>query len=168
VSAIPGVLLTTFRPRGIVGGGSSSGSEYRLHLMIERLAPPLSTALQVSPDVTITTRGSVSYVSGVLDYESAEEFAAALQRAGGPGRSSLVLDLHEVTFMDVAGVRTLLGFAGSGHSITIANPSSPVELLLRVPAIRSLFEVVRFAARPPSTDGHRPRAHRDGSTADGA
>ncbi len=73
-------------------------------------------------------------VSGELDMWTAPFLACELARLLGPRPGRVVLDLEDLCFCDVAGVRALLDeadrLAGRGGSLTVRNPCWSLALLL--------------------------------------
>jgi anti-anti-sigma factor len=83
--------------------------------------------------VSLRDRGSATEVDlhGELDLASAPLLAGALgadeEERSRPHR--LVVDVSELTFVDAAGLRVLLGLAEDGRTVVLRHPS---RLLLRI------------------------------------
>src|SRR3954453_16996706 len=90
-------------------------------------------------------------VGGEIDMRSAQAVRQALVGAGSAG-STLMLDLEDVRFMDVAGLNALLGArpeaAGAGSGGLVVPPKAYGG--------RRIFELVDFAGLPPHLERRRP------------
>jgi anti-sigma B factor antagonist len=69
---------------------------------------------------------TVIRIQGEVDLATAGEFGFELERAIGSGPKTVVVDLSEVSFMDSAGVNTILNARALAQS-------SGVDLVLRRP-----------------------------------
>jgi anti-anti-sigma factor len=82
---------------------------------------------------------------GELDMSSAPLLARELESAARSRPEELVLDLAELTFMDVTGLRTILEAARRarryGGAVIIANPMPHIIRLLELTAIDQTLEV---------------------------
>jgi anti-anti-sigma factor len=76
----------------------------------------------------------VLHVRGELDMANAEEFGAAL-RAAMSADSTVVVDLAELTFIDVAGIRAIVQAAESRNG-------NGQLTLIHAPRVAWLFQVV--------------------------
>jgi anti-sigma B factor antagonist len=83
---------------------------------------------------------------GELDMLSAPVLARELAAAARRRPRKIVLDLRELTFMDVSGLRAILDAARStkrfGGGLAIANPMPHIVRLLELTAIDQSLEVV--------------------------
>jgi anti-sigma B factor antagonist len=109
---------------------------------LERLTkPPCASTLmlQIEPDTTAAT----VHAAGEIDLSCAEELRAAVARLCADGHRDVVLDLTDLCFCDVSGLRAFLSAnellrAAGGHlCVTGASP-----LLRRVMAITRLTEIL--------------------------
>lgn len=83
---------------------------------------------------------------GELDMSSAPLLADALRNVARGRRKLIVLDLAELEFMDVAGLRTILDAARrarrDGGRMAIANPSPHIVRLLELTALDQTLELL--------------------------
>ncbi len=86
---------------------------------------------------------TVLYVRGDVDMANAGEFRAALEQALSVD-PTIVVDLAEVTFIDGAGMRVILGAAESRNGV------GPLTLL-NASRVESLFELVGLDEIPSIT-----------------
>lgn len=74
--------------------------------------PPLTARAPVPQGILVTTRlvgdTAVLRLEGDLDLSSAGPLEASVASVVGSGVCRLVLDMHDVTFLDCAGIRLLL------------------------------------------------------------
>ena len=93
-------------------------------------------------------------LSGELDMLSAPILERELRAAARRHPRRIVLDLRELTFMDVSGLRAILDAARSarrdGASLAIANPMPHIVRLLELTAIDQTLEVVGRPLAPVS------------------
>lgn len=88
--------------------------------------------------VRVEQHGHVArlHPSGEIDLATAPVVEAWLTRAESNGNAAIVVDLEQVTFMDVSGLRVFLAAAdrahARGHSFAIINASSAVEMVLQI------------------------------------
>jgi anti-sigma B factor antagonist len=82
---------------------------------------------------------------GELDMSSAPILTRELESAARRRPEQLILDLAELSFMDVTGLRTILDAARrarrDGGSVIIANPMPHIVRLLELTAIDQTLEV---------------------------
>ena len=95
---------------------------------------------QITIDVSTDDQGrKVLVTSGDLDLQTAPELRRHIDRAAEPGED-LVIDLHQITFIDSPGLGTLIHCdrvrRERGGHLVLRDPS---------PTVRDLFEVVRLA-----------------------
>jgi anti-anti-sigma factor len=87
--------------------------------------------LVIRVDPATASRPVVAAIIGDVDRVSASEL---VRRLGGLLGSGMVLDVSEVEFLDVGGLRALLaidaGLRGAGHRLVLAAASWPVRLVL--------------------------------------
>jgi anti-sigma B factor antagonist len=92
--------------------------------------------------------GSAAHLAlrGELDMLSAPLLARALESASRGDPARVILDLRELRFMDVSGLRAILDAARSarrdGRSLVIANPMPHIVRLLELTAIDQSLEVL--------------------------
>lgn len=92
-------------------------------------------------DLSTTTQGSCAVVSvaGEVDLGTAGELAAAAEAALRKIGPSLVLDLHDVTFMDSSGLKVLLAVHKraelAGGRLVLAHASSAVVRIVKITGI---------------------------------
>jgi anti-anti-sigma factor len=106
--------------------------------------------LQSQPALAITSREERDdirlLVSGDLDRQSAWALTAAVIRAQSTPASRVVVDLHDLVFIDAGGLRALADVARrtrkQGRSFAVAAPSPPVARLLRLTGLDKSFDVV--------------------------
>ena len=102
------------------------------------------------PTVEITLREEADsvrlLVSGELDRDNAWALTAAVIRSEATRPSRLVVDLQQLTFIDVGGLRAISDAARRarrhGCSFAVANPSEPVERLFRLTGLDRALDVV--------------------------
>jgi anti-sigma B factor antagonist len=85
-------------------------------------------------------------LAGELDMSSASLLTRELEAAESRHPEEIVLDLAELSFMDVTGLRTILDAARrarrDGGSVVIANPLPHILRLLELTAIDQTLEVL--------------------------
>src|SRR4051812_38708857 len=85
-------------------------------------------------------------VSGDLDRDNAWALTAAVIRSEVTQPSRVVVDLHQLEFIDVGGLRAITDAARRARrhscSFTVANPSGPVERLFRLTGLDRALDVV--------------------------
>ena len=96
-------------------------------------------------------------VSGELDLATAPRLERTLREALGMARLVL-LDLHEMSFMDSTGLRVLLDTSVRGRvqgaSVVLAGASAQVERLLDVTGVRAQLDLLDVTPHP---EGGSPR-----------
>jgi anti-anti-sigma factor len=95
-------------------------------------------------------------LAGELDLSTGSAVEqAGLRLLGHDGCTRLVLDLMDVSFLDCAGLRALLGLHTTAHDadvpLTLLDPSQPVMRLLHLAGLEHAFDVELTAAQfgPP-------------------
>lgn len=82
-------------------------------------------------------------LAGDLDYSRRVEIEAAL--LAHLDRSSIVVDMSEVAFVDSAAIssliRALKAYRARGTNLIILNPSLPVQKMLDITGLRRIFTV---------------------------
>ncbi len=98
-------------------------------------------------EIKITNQGHVT-VARVLDSRLSanvsSEFKFLMGQQIGSGRSNLVLDLSEVTFMDSSGlgaVISLLKLIGTKGDLAIACPQAPIQTLFRLTRMEKVLRL---------------------------
>lgn len=105
-------------------------------------------------------------VSGEVDLATAPELERALEQVPGAARA-VVVDLHEVTFMDCAALPALLGARiRHGNALSLRGVPRPVKVLLEATGLASSF-VMHDEDAPCPMSGGTVTAGRAGSTTGG-
>jgi anti-anti-sigma factor len=83
---------------------------------------------------------------GELDMSNAHQVGTSIAAAVPNDASGLVLDLTELSFIDSAGIRTLLSLVGRfgwhGQKLTfVAAPGSPVRRVIELAGARDAFDL---------------------------
>lgn len=83
---------------------------------------------------------TIASLSGEYDAHNAEAFAAELDKLDS-GNGDLQLDMQDVTFLDSAGISSLIQLRERHpeRSVTIVNPSPPVERVLGIVGLKDAF-----------------------------
>lgn len=85
---------------------------------------------------------TVAHVSGEVDADNCNEFAAALKAADVQG-DAFVIDLSELGFIDSSGISELINvhadFAQRDVAVSIAAPSPAVHRVLEITGLLDLF-----------------------------
>lgn len=90
--------------------------------------------------------GHTLFVTGELDAHCSVELADAIDGHCGRSDTRAALDLSQVTFIDAAGLGTLLrSKLAHGDLLVISNASDPVERLLRITRLSPIL-----LAAPPT------------------
>jgi anti-sigma B factor antagonist len=124
-----------------LGGGPGS----RLVQVMAR-----STAHPTVEVTLLEEAGSVRLVvSGDLDRANAWALTAAIIRSEATQPSRLVVDLEQLTFIDVGGLRAITDAARRARRrscvFAVANPSESVERLFRLTGLDRALDVVETA-----------------------
>ena len=84
-------------------------------------------------------------VAGEIDLFTAPELKSALGEALESGRTRIVVDLTDTTFMDSTGVKLLLraymAHGAGAEAVTLRAPSDPVVQTLTVAGIHDIFRI---------------------------
>jgi anti-anti-sigma factor len=92
---------------------------------------------------------------GELDRATLLALAPALRELEREAQDGIVLDLTELTFVDVGGLKLILETArrlrATGRQLTLANSSPSVRRLLELTAIDQTADVVDEVAPAPAT-----------------
>lgn len=100
-------------------------------------------------------RDGVLSVSGELDVHTAPELVRAAVEAIDAGRSALVIDLSQVTFMDCSGVTALLitrrRAIAAGKRVSLSGATGRVQKLLRLTRVEGSFAADAGTIVLPST-----------------
>lgn len=103
-------------------------------------------------EVEDTEAGHVIRVRGELDLASAPQLSAALQAAGAPSGTPVVLDLAEVTFIDSSALRALVlagrSLAESGRQLQIGPRSEMVTRVLTMTSLDKHTEAFQVLPDP--------------------
>jgi anti-sigma B factor antagonist len=110
--------------------------------------PPFEVSCEESAE------GARLALHGELDMSSAPMLVRQLEAAESSRPREIVLDLAELSFMDVTGLRTILDAARRarrvGGSLVIANPTPHIIRLLELTAIDQTLEVLGRPLAPVS------------------
>jgi anti-sigma B factor antagonist len=92
-------------------------------------------------EITTTVEGHSLVVrpDGEIDIYTAPDLARAL-RDCSDGHELLICDLSAVSFIDSSGIQTLIEAAQREPRLVIRDPSAPVEKLLVLTGIETLFQ----------------------------
>jgi anti-anti-sigma factor len=124
---------------------SSRADDPRQHIWVQVMARSIAHS---TVEVTLREEaGAVRLlVSGDLDRDNAWALTAAVIRSEVTQPSRLVVDLQRLTFVDVGGLRAISDAARRarrhGCGFAVANPSEPVERLLRLTGLDRALDVV--------------------------
>lgn len=80
-------------------------------------------------------------LSGRVDSSNASEFDDVLKEQLEKGRSKLVLELSQVTYMSSAALRAMVSARRGGGDVRIASPSERVTEVLQLAGLQSVFQV---------------------------
>ena len=110
--------------------------------------PPFEIAcVDDGPETRLALRGE-------LDMLSAPLLARQIDAVEGRKPARIVLDLGELSFMDVSGLRAILDAARSarrdGRTVAVANPMPHIIRLLELTAIDQTLEVLGRPLAPVS------------------
>jgi anti-sigma B factor antagonist len=85
------------------------------------------------------------HVTGEVDLATAEEIGQAATTALDAGATALVIDLHQVTFLDSTGLAVLVAVnnhaTAGGARLTIRGPSPRVRKVLRITGLDEFLPV---------------------------
>jgi anti-sigma B factor antagonist len=85
-------------------------------------------------------------VAGDLDRDNAWALTAAMIRSEPVRTSRLLLDLHELRFIDAGGLRALTDVSRrarrQGRRLAIVNPPEPIARLLRLTGLDQTLDIV--------------------------
>lgn len=86
---------------------------------------------------------SVVELTGELDPETVEQFAAAVDDAASHGHPTVVVDLAGVTFVDSAGLRALVRARDqvAPAAVVLSRPSPFARRLLTITKLDDQFEI---------------------------
>jgi anti-anti-sigma factor len=91
--------------------------------------------------------GTVLALSGELDLGSSPQLAAALDRLERGGSDRMILDLAELEFIDVTGLRLLLRVhervSQHGGELVLVNVRAAVHRLLKLTGTTELLAVIQ-------------------------
>jgi anti-sigma B factor antagonist len=109
----------------------------------------------LSVDISRNERGVVVHVRGEIDMASAPQLEAAIDRAREDRPEQLDLDLAEVDFIDISGLRVLINAYQrankQGERLILQRASPPVRRLLALSSVSELIPVAEDAEDPPRT-----------------
>lgn len=91
--------------------------------------------------------GSVVYVTGEIDLDTAPRLRTCLDRLTAASDGDVVIDLGDVQYIDSSGLHVLLAararLAGTARQLQLSRPSEQVRLLLHVSGVGDLFDLQR-------------------------
>ena len=91
-----------------------------------------------------TGEGTVIAPIGELDLASAGQLEREVTHARSEGSARIVLDLHQVDFIDSTGLRVLLALLNdakrNGHVLTLVPPSPPARRIFEITGTRGVFD----------------------------
>jgi anti-anti-sigma factor len=93
--------------------------------------------------------------SGELDLQAVPELRDLFSSLASSGCREVVVDASGVTFIDVSGLRALLGGVSRGLTLLLQAPSKPVVRLLQLTATTDALPVVE--PEEGRAGWHRPR-----------
>lgn len=115
-------------------------------------------------DIQVDRRNGIARLAlrGELDLGTAPELETHLMRVEQDGVRAVVLDLHELTFVDSTGLHTFLKAksraAESGRGLALVGANDQLRRILQVTAIQEILDeqeglllLARFAQTPPRT-----------------
>jgi anti-anti-sigma factor len=108
-------------------------------------------------EITMHTAGrdAVLELSGELDIASSSDLVRAARHALRVQPQNLVMDLNEVTFMDLTGTRALIGCrrlaVARNSELILRRPSAAVRRMLDVSGLHAVFAVQHDASSRPTT-----------------
>lgn len=86
------------------------------------------------------------YVSGELDLCTASELRSELSRLTDQGMKHLVIDMHDVEFMDSSGLVVLIQVrkrvSGLGGTFALMDPHPAVQKVLAITRLTKIFETL--------------------------
>jgi anti-sigma B factor antagonist len=95
----------------------------------------------------------VVVLHGALDVHSAPEVRGRLREVLGQHLDEIIIDLHQVDFMDSTGLGVLIGVRRSAQDadtrLVLARPSRATHRLLVMTGMRRFFKISR-TFRPPT------------------
>ncbi|MEW6578717.1 MAG: STAS domain-containing protein [Chloroflexota bacterium] len=94
---------------------------------------------------TDPNRTQIVEIVGRIDNAHAATLTEQADSALAHGRPHLILDMSAVSFINSAGLRALMQIArragAAGGSLTIVNPSQPVEKVLELVGLDTVFRI---------------------------
>lgn len=112
-------------------------------------SPYTPFTVSVVPD-----RDEVAVVlAGELDLASVDELERAVAELKVAGFQSIVIDLHEVDFIDSTGLRMLIALRNdakrNGHALKLVSPGPTTSRIFGITGTRGPFGASAFPARTP-------------------
>lgn len=90
-------------------------------------------------------RSIVVEVDGELDLASSAQLEQALEHAWRNGPDEIVLDLGQLRFLDMSGLRVLLGASQRaerrGSALVLTNVRDPIQRVLRLAGVNGLLAI---------------------------
>ncbi len=105
----------------------------------------METAMHAKAVQTDPNRTQIVEIVGRLDNTHAAILVGHAEEALARGRPHLILDMSAVTFINSAGLRALVQIVkravAANGSLTIMNPSGPVEKVLELVGLDTVFRI---------------------------
>ena len=102
-------------------------------------------AMRTKTFQTDPNRTHIVEIVGRMDNAHAAALTGHAEDALAHGRPHLILDMSAVTFISIAGLRALVQIVkqatAAGGSLTILNPSDPVEKVLELVGLDTVFRI---------------------------
>lgn len=102
-------------------------------------------AMRTKTFQTDPNRTQIVEIVGRMDNAHAAALSGHAEDALAHGRPHLILDMSAVTFISSAGLRALVQIVkqatAAGGSLTILNPSDPVEKVLELVGLDTVFRI---------------------------
>jgi anti-anti-sigma factor len=106
--------------------------------------------------VRVHKRATVVAVTGELDLASSQLFEHAVSEALGAGTELVVIDLGELEFIDMSGLRVMLDghdqIEREGKRLMLVNVGDAMMRLLRITGLTHLFELADNSNMPAELD----------------
>lgn len=109
-----------------------------------------------SVGVRVHKRAAVVTVTGELDLASSQVFEEAMAEALGAGTELVVIELGDLEFIDMSGLRVMLDahdrIERDGKRLMLVNVGQAMMRLLRITGLTHLFELVDNSGIPDELD----------------
>src|SRR5690242_722063 len=132
-------------------GCEPGGVAYHFLVVIGGAGIPGEAAVSTLDESTAGSQFRLE-LSGEIDMAREDELAELRNAFEASGRSTAIVDLSQVTFLDTTGLAFLVELQGIAHgrggTVVLHDPSRTLIRLLEITALDQVFEV--------SQDGHGP------------